>query len=133
MVGNRGRGRRLGARSAGHLGWASPDPPSNALVRFFARRAQLPTVSVDRIVREGDSLAGLRVIATPGHTRGHTSLISDKHGLLFTGDAFGSVPFKARVGVRKFICADPAEAQRSAEKLLREEFSTVLQPRGTLA
>ena len=102
------------------------DPPSNALLRFFAGRAQLPTVPVDRIVQEGDSLAGFRVIATPGHTHGHTSLISDRHGLLFTGDAFGSMPFKVRVGVRKFFCTDPAEAQRSAEKLLREEFSTVV-------
>ena len=103
-----------------------PDPPSNALFRFAAERAQLPTVPVDRIVQEGDSLAGFRVIATPGHTHGHTSLISDQHGLLFTGDAFGSMPFKVRVGVRKFFCTNPAEAQRSAEKLLREEFSTVV-------
>jgi hypothetical protein len=36
------------------------------------------------------------------------------------------MPFKVRVGVRKFFCTDPAEAQRSAEKLLREEFSTVV-------
>jgi glyoxylase-like metal-dependent hydrolase (beta-lactamase superfamily II) len=55
-----------------------------------------------------------------------TSLINDQHGLLFTADAFGSVPYKVRVGVRKFLCTDPAEAQHSAEKLLREEFSTVV-------
>ena len=102
------------------------DPPSNALFRFFAQRGQLPTVAVDRVVHEGDNLAGFRVVATPGHTHGHTSLINDQHGLLFTGDAFGSLPFKVRVGVRKFFCTDPAEAQRSAEKLLREEFSIVV-------
>ena len=102
------------------------DPPSNALFRFFAQRGQLPTVAVDRVVHEGDNLAGFRVIATPGHTHGHTSLINDQNGLLFTGDAFGSLPFKVRVGVREFLCTDPAEAQRSAEKLLREEFSTVV-------
>ena len=102
-----------------------PDPPSNALLRFFAGRAQSPTVPVDRIVYEGDSLAGFRVIATPGHTHGHTSLINEQHDLLFTGDAFGSMPFKVRIGVRKIFCTDPAEAQRSAEKLLSEEFSTV--------
>lgn len=106
-----------------------PDPSSNALLRFLARGQQLPTLSVDSVVREGDSIAGFRVIATPGHTRGHTSLLSEQHGLLFTADAFGSlpvVPSKVRVGVRKFFCTDPAEAQRSAEKLLREEFSTVV-------
>ncbi|MBV9455181.1 MAG: MBL fold metallo-hydrolase [Rubrobacter sp.] len=102
------------------------DPPSSAFFRFFARRQQLPTVSVDRVLQEGDSFAGFRVVATPGHTQGHTSLLNDQHGLLFTADAFGSMPFKVRVGVRKFFCTDPAEAQRSAEKLLREEFSTVV-------
>ena len=103
-----------------------PDPPSNALFRSFAQRGQLPKVSIDGVVREGDSVAGFRVIGTPGHTHGHTSLINDQHGLLFTADAFGSMPFKVRVGVRKFFCTDPAEAQRSAEKLLKEEFSTVV-------
>jgi glyoxylase-like metal-dependent hydrolase (beta-lactamase superfamily II) len=107
-------------------GERTPDPSSNAFFRFFARRQRLSTVPVDRVVHEGDSLAGFRVIATPGHTHGHTSLINDQHGLLFTGDAFGSMPFKVRVGVRKFFCTNPAEAQDSAEKLLREGFSTVV-------
>ena len=103
-----------------------PDPPSNALFRSFAKRGQLPKVPVDRVVREGESIAGFRVVSTPGHTQGHTSLVNDQHGLLFTGDAFGSMPFRVRVGVRKFFCTDPAEAQRSAEKLLTEEYSTVV-------
>ena len=102
------------------------DPPSNALFRSFAQRGQLPTALVDRVVHEGESIAGFRIISTPGHTHGHTSLINEQNGLLFTGDAFGSMPFKVRVGVRKFFCTDPAEAQRSAEKLLGEEFSTVV-------
>jgi glyoxylase-like metal-dependent hydrolase (beta-lactamase superfamily II) len=126
MVGNAGTSRGYRARSASHLWRASPRPPSNAFFRFFARRQQVPTVPVDRVLHEGDSFAGFRVIATPVHTRGHTSLINDQHGLLFTADAFGSMPFKVRVGVRKFFCTDPAEAQRSAEKLLKEEFSTVV-------
>jgi glyoxylase-like metal-dependent hydrolase (beta-lactamase superfamily II) len=107
-------------------GECPPDPPSNALFRSFAQRGQLPTAPVDRVVHEGESIAGFRIISTPGHTHGHTSLINEQNGLLFTGDAFGSMPFKVRVGVRKFFCTDPVEAQRSAEKLLREEFSTVV-------
>ncbi len=106
------------------------DPPSNRVFRLFARRQELPTVPIDRTVSEGDSLAGFRVVATPGHTGGHTSLLSDRHGLLFTADAYGTLPLtpsgKARVGVRKFLCTDPAEAQRSAEKLLEEEFETAV-------
>lgn len=71
-------------------------------------------------------MGGFRVVATPGHTGGHTSLISDRHGILFTGDAFGGVPFKLRVGVRSFFCKDAGEAYRSAEKLLEERYETVL-------
>jgi glyoxylase-like metal-dependent hydrolase (beta-lactamase superfamily II) len=66
------------------------------------------------------------VIATPGHTRGHTSLLRDEDGLLFTADAFGCLPRKIRVGVRKAVCMDPAQTKRSAEKLLAEEFTTVV-------
>ncbi|MCA1849405.1 MAG: hypothetical protein LC704_10580, partial [Actinobacteria bacterium] len=44
----------------------------------------------------------------------------------FTADAFGCLPRKIRIGVRKAICNDPAQAKRSAEKLLAEDFSTVI-------
>jgi glyoxylase-like metal-dependent hydrolase (beta-lactamase superfamily II) len=43
---------------------------------------------------DGDVLtgaAGLRAIATPGHTGGHCSLLDEAHGVLFTGDAMASV------------------------------------------
>ena len=72
------------------------------------------------------AVAGFRVIATPGHSRGHTCLLRDEDGLLFTADAFGCLPRKIRVGVRKALCMDPAQAKRSAQKLLAEEFTTVV-------
>ena len=55
-------------------------------------------------------------------------MLRDGDGLLFSGDAFGRQPFsrRIRVGVAKYICADPLEAKRSAEKLLGEEFTTVI-------
>lgn len=106
--------------------FSSPLSPSALGARFFAWRQHTPPVAVDRMVHEGDSFAGFRVLATPGHTWGHTSLLNDQHGLLFTADSFGSLPFKVRVGVRKQFCTDPAEAQLSAEKLLREEFTTAV-------
>src|SRR5215213_8049074 len=83
-------------------GECPPDPPSNALFRSFAQRGQLPKIPVHAVVHEGDSIAGFRVRGTPGQTHGHTSLINEQNGLLFTADAFGSMPFKVRVGVRKF-------------------------------
>jgi glyoxylase-like metal-dependent hydrolase (beta-lactamase superfamily II) len=102
-----------------------PDPSSNRVMRWMQKRAKLPVVPVTRTVREGDMIAGFRVIATPGHTRGHTSLLSDEHGVLITADAFGAMPKKVRVGVRKAFCTDPAAAKRSAERLLGEQYDTV--------
>jgi glyoxylase-like metal-dependent hydrolase (beta-lactamase superfamily II) len=102
------------------------DPFANPVIRRLARNVKLPTAPVGKVLREGDLVSGFRVVATPGHTRGHVSLLRDGDGLLFTADAFGGMPRKMRVGVRKAICNDPPQAKRSAEKLLAEDFSTVI-------
>jgi glyoxylase-like metal-dependent hydrolase (beta-lactamase superfamily II) len=49
-----------------------PDIPPSKLGAFIARRQQFSAQKVDRVVHEGDTFAGFRVIATPGHTLGHT-------------------------------------------------------------
>jgi glyoxylase-like metal-dependent hydrolase (beta-lactamase superfamily II) len=102
------------------------DPASSAVVRVLQRMMKLPVVPVNRTVSEGDPVAGFRVVDTPGHSTGHTSLLSDDLGILFTADAFGALPKRLRVGVRGFICHDPAQAKRSAEKLLEEDYRTVV-------
>jgi glyoxylase-like metal-dependent hydrolase (beta-lactamase superfamily II) len=102
------------------------DPFANPVLRRLTRNVKLPTALVGKMLREGDLVCGFRIIATPGHTLGHVSLLRDGDGLLFTADAFGRMPRKLRVGVRKALCADPALAKRSAEKLLTEEFGTVI-------
>ncbi len=108
------------------------DPQSNPVLRFLARNAELPPVPVTKVLREGDFVSGFRVIATPGHTPGHVSLLRDGDGLLFTADAFGCLPRRIRVGVRKAVCVDPPEARRSAEKLLAEDFSSAILAHGKI-
>ena len=107
-------------------GRSRPDWLSNPLFRPFAAQG-LPTVPIGRIqtVVEGKRFAGFRVIATPGHTYGHTSLLSEQHRLLFAADALGGL-LEIRAGVIKGICANPMNAKRSAEKLLKEEFDAVV-------
>jgi glyoxylase-like metal-dependent hydrolase (beta-lactamase superfamily II) len=107
-------------------GQEPPDSSANPIMRWMQRWSKLPVVPVTRTVREGDRVAGLRVIVTPGHARGHTSLLSDTDGVLITADAFGAMPKKIRVGVRKAFCSDPAAAKRSAERLLAERYDTVV-------
>jgi glyoxylase-like metal-dependent hydrolase (beta-lactamase superfamily II) len=107
-------------------GRRAKDPFRNPVLRYLARNAELPRAPVGKVLREGDLVSGFRVILTPGHTFGHVSLLRDGDGLLFTADAFGCLPRKIRVGVREPLCADPALARRSAEKLVAEDFSTVV-------
>jgi glyoxylase-like metal-dependent hydrolase (beta-lactamase superfamily II) len=101
------------------------DPSSNRLFQLVRQWGSLPVASVTRAVRPGATVAGFRVLATPGHTLGHTSLLSERHGVLLTADAFGAMPRRLRVGVRAAFCTDPALARRSAEMLLGEEYRTV--------
>ena len=102
------------------------DEPSSAILRPIANRQKVPTAPVAKVLREGDLVSGFRIVPTPGHSLGHVSLLRDGDGLLFTADALGCLPRKIRVGVRKPLCTDPALARRSAEKLLAEDFSTVI-------
>ena len=107
------------------------DPPSNAFLRFVSRNAQPPGVPVGKVLREGDLVSGFRLISTPGHSLGHASLLRDGDGLLLTADAFGALlPRKIRVGVIEAFCTDPPQAKRSAQKLLAEDFATVVMGHG---
>ena len=43
-------------------------------------------VAVDHILSDGDSIGGLKVVHTPGHTPGHISLYSEQDNALIGGD-----------------------------------------------
>ena len=107
------------------------DQPSNPVIRYMARNAKPPGIPVGKVLREGDLVSGFRIVSTPGHTLGHVSLLRDEDGLLFTADAFGAVVRGIRVGGVKALCTDPPEARRSAEKLLAEDFATVVMAHGS--
>jgi glyoxylase-like metal-dependent hydrolase (beta-lactamase superfamily II) len=126
--------RELGATEYESMvitGRLPPAPPTNPIFRRMATdMADIPKFPVGKILREGDVVSGFRIIATPGHSLGHVSLLRDDDGLLFTADAFGCLPRKVRVGVRKGLCTDPPMARRSAQKLLGERFATVIMAHG---
>jgi glyoxylase-like metal-dependent hydrolase (beta-lactamase superfamily II) len=108
-----------------------PAPLRNPIFRLLASGlSDLPRFPVGKILREGDIVSGFRIIATPGHSLGHVSLLRDTDGMLLTADAFGCLPRKVRVGVRKGLCTDPPMARRSAQKLLGERFATVMMAHG---
>ena len=107
-----------------------PAPPRNPILRRVVNAQTSPTTPVRKILREGDLVSGFRIVSTPGHSLGHVSLLRDEDGLLFAADAFGCFPRKIRVGVRKALCTDPPMARRSAQKLLAQDFTTVVMGHG---
>lgn len=53
--------------------------------------AQIGLPGPVRALGDGDRVRDLRVMATPGHTPGHRSLVHEGAGLLFTGDVLGTM------------------------------------------
>jgi glyoxylase-like metal-dependent hydrolase (beta-lactamase superfamily II) len=50
-----------------------------------------PVTRPTRLVDDGDRVGSLRVIATPGHTPGHISLLDHRDGTLIAGDALTTI------------------------------------------
>lgn len=111
---------------AGVVGRALEPGPTRASQLIAAtvnlRRAQRGrAVAVDYEVDDGDRLpfGGLRVIATPGHTRGHISLLLPRAGgVLFVGDAAANRR-QLRMGP---IFESFEEGRRSLAKLAALDF-----------
>ncbi len=65
---------------------------------------------------EGDCIGSLRVIATPGHTPGHISLIDEREGVLLVGDCLGVVE-GALVRAPDMFTANARTAEQSLHRL----------------
>ncbi len=62
---------------------------------------------------DGETVGPFRVVATPGHTDGHVSLLWEERGILFTGDAAQNI-----TGVAPHFAADdPQQATASFKRL----------------
>lgn len=121
---------------AGKAAWQLP---RNVLVAGMLRLFFLPrvrTVAVTRTVEDGETLpvfqgdGGLRVVATPGHTRGHVAFYAPGRRLLFAGDAY--VHQGERVAPPpRMVTMDMEEAKRSMVRLAALELDASLPGHGT--
>lgn len=68
---------------AGDTGPREPEPEGRRRGGFRAV-ATRPA----RLVRDGDRIGSLRVLATPGHTPGHLAFFDPRDGTLYAGDSF---------------------------------------------
>ena len=96
--------------------------PSNWLMRLGERFWSGPPHPVGRTLREGDELAGLRVIHAPGHTPGHVIYFRESDRIAFVGDLLANINFvTGKPGLREppsIFSVDPAQNRRSILKLL---------------
>jgi glyoxylase-like metal-dependent hydrolase (beta-lactamase superfamily II) len=79
---------------------------------------RLEAVPVQDSLVDGATVGPFRVVATPGHTAGHVSLLWTERGVLFTGDAAANI-----TGVGPHPANDdPAQARASFRALAELEF-----------
>ncbi len=100
---------------------AAPD------AQCYAGAEDIPNIEVPRPlvpVVDGDSVFGLRIVATPGHTPGHIAVLDEALGVLVVGDALTTNdgrPTSYPIG----STGDPEEARRSVAKLAALDFETL--------
>ncbi len=94
-----------------------------------------PRCEVARRLREGDEVAGFRVLDTPGHSPGHVSFWRESDRVLVCGDViWGRNPFLGTGPPREpfpIASPDPVENRRSARRLAELEPALVLFGHGT--
>jgi glyoxylase-like metal-dependent hydrolase (beta-lactamase superfamily II) len=104
-------------------------------VRAVAPTARIHTHTLEGIgdaepLGDGDRVQGLRVLATPGHTAGHLSLLDEDRGTLLVGDCVGVMSGRLVRAPEQFT-ADSAEAEQSLHRLLALRGTRMLFAHGT--
>lgn len=98
----------------------------------WTKRVELPLWSgpphpVSRVLRDGDEVAGFRVVHSPGHTPGHVVFFREADRVAVVGDLLENIHFTPGwlfppwPGLREppaFTSHDAAENRRSVRKLL---------------
>lgn len=95
----------------------------------YAGHADLPAISSPRPLTglgDGDIVFELRVIATPGHTPGHISLLDESAGILVAGDSLNGTDGTGLTGANPQYTPDMATANESIAKMAGFDYSVVL-------
>jgi glyoxylase-like metal-dependent hydrolase (beta-lactamase superfamily II) len=102
--------------------------------QIFGRLWQGPPRKVDRVLREGDEVAGFRVVHAPGHAAGEVIFFRDSDRVAICGDVVRNITYV--LGRTKLmqppddLTPDPAENRRSIRKLAALEPSLILPGHG---
>ena len=93
-------------------------PINRLIMRYFAG----PPRKVDRVLHEGDEVAGFRVVHAPGHSPGEVIYFRESDRVAIAGDVINTMNvFTGIPGVReppRIFTLDPGENRRSIRRLL---------------
>jgi hydroxyacylglutathione hydrolase len=110
---------------------AATDNPFN---RVIARLWQGPPYKVERVLNEGDEVAGFRVFHAPGHARGEVIFFRDSDRVAICGDVIRNMSYATGLpGIKEpppIFTYDMAENRRSIRKLAELNPSLLLPGHG---
>ena len=105
----------------GWLGKHVPEEGVLVLLRGLLEDAAPAAVTADHLVTDGEIVEGVfRVLATPGHTKGHVAYLHEPTRALFCGDALAVVANGLRLMARP-VTPDLPAAKSSALRCIREQ------------
>jgi len=100
---------------------SGPMRPKTFIVHWLGDLVAGPPMKVARILREGDVVAGFRVVHAPGHTPGHVIYFRESDRVAIAGDVLANISFATlQPGLRlppSAFCTDPLQNLKSAELL----------------
>jgi glyoxylase-like metal-dependent hydrolase (beta-lactamase superfamily II) len=115
-----------------HAGSAPDIVQSATNATIWAGEADIPNITLPRAIQpanDGDEVFGLRIVATPGHTAGHISVLDPAASTLMTGDAVFNMGGVLTASPPAFT-ADAAQAAASLRKLGGMGFERALVAHG---
>lgn len=110
---------------------AHAENPFNRLIKRFW---QGPPYKVERVLNEGDNVAGFRVVHAPGHARGEVIFFRDSDRVAICGDVIRNMSYATGRPMLaeppQIFTYDPAENRRSIHKLADLTPSLILPGHG---
>jgi hydroxyacylglutathione hydrolase len=106
------------------------ESPHHPVPRLALRHWAGPGRRVDRILKDGDEVAGFKILEVPGHSPGQVAYWRESDRVLILGDVLMDVhPLTGVPGLHeppRFLTSDPAQNRRSARRLAPLEPRLIL-------
>jgi len=100
------------------------------LFKIMSPFMRLKPVKPDILLRDGDTIDGLDVIHTPGHTKGSICLYSETLKAIFVGDALRTNKDRNLKPSSAAMSLNVEEAKKSIRKLVSYDFELLLPGHG---